>query len=374
MKKIFAVILALTMLLPLGLVPVANADEFTAEPFYCLSWSDVNNSEYPYLEGLATSSFSNQGGKAVLSYSGAKLVHGSFTAEDTDNFAQAMKKTMDERPEGQRYWHLFGPSKIIKLNPENAIYLDWSIDQMKDLLSAVLKRYSEIGGLLDGLVVDTEYTGMTAGSIKTLAKDDPYIYQKIVNDPRYATEVRPLLEERGFPFYEHITDYTPEIYLIASNELAQSIWNTVMRNRLNLYVNEWAFDPLMLYYPNATLSDYQSMDSYTWLKGISITDDGQNYSDGGNSIKSGNVSCFSFYFARPSKTFYAELSNYVSFTDALYEASPFNTLLFDINLVRRMWESTDTHMIAPWITAYVYNSKKKGTLAYTPYYSEQNRN
>ena len=375
MKKIFVLILVFGMLIPLGAVGVSGTESgFTESPFYGLGWSDMDNSVYPYLEGLVQSNFSVAGDRAKISYNGASVTHvkdGPLDDAAVTKFAEKMKATMDSRPEGLRYWHLWAPAKILRMKPENVIFLDYGVDQMRDLVEAILAKYKEIGGKLDGLVVDTEYTGMTAGSVNALVQTDPDIYQKIVDDPRYATEVRPLLAERNFPFMESASGDVPEILSIASNSTAQSIWNTVMRNRLNLYVNEWGFDPLMAYFPDATLSDYQSMDSYAWLKGIAITDDGQNYSDGGNSVKSGNVSCFSFYFARPAKNFYDNLDNYVSFNDALYEASPFNTLLFDINLVRRMYESTDTHMIAPWITAYVYNSKKNGTLAYTPYYAEQ---
>lgn len=377
MKRFLILTLILAMLIPMGALCVTGAEsDFTESPFYGLGWSDFNNQDYPHLDGLVTSNFSTTGDRAVISYSGAKVIHSkegidAISDADVTNFAETMKATMDARPEGLRYWHLWAPSKVLKLKPENAIYLDHGVDQMKDLVTLILKKYSELGGKLDGLVVDTEYTGMTYSSVNSLAKSDPYIYKKIVEDPRYATEVRPLLAERNFPFYEHITDHTPEIFLIATNATAQAIWNTVMRNRLNNYCTEWAFQALMKYFPHATLSDYQSMDSYAWLKGIAITDDGQNYSGGGNSVKAGNVSCFSFYFARPTKAFYNGLDNYVSFNDAIYEASPFNTLLFDINLVRRMYESTDSHMIAPWITAYIYNSEKNGTLANTPYYSEQ---
>jgi len=376
MKKLFAVALILAMLIPLGAVSASADGDFAPSPFYGLGWSDFSNATYPYLEGLVQSNFSTMGDRAVISYNGAKVIHSkegidAISDADVTSFAEKMKATMDARPEGLRYWHLWAPSKVLKLKPENAVYLDHGVDQMKDLVTLILKKYKELGGLLDGLVIDTEYTGMSSGSINATAKSDPYIYKKITEDPRYATEVRPLLAERNFPFFQHITDYTPEIYPIATDATAKAIWDTVMRNRLNNYCTEWAFEALMKYFPQATLSDYQSMDSYAWLKGIAITDDGQNYSGGGNSVKAGNVSCFSFYFARPTKAFYDGLDNYVSFNDAIYEASPFNTLLFDINLVRRMYESTDSHMIAPWITAYVYNSKKNGTLSYTPYYAEQ---
>ena len=217
MKKIFALVLALALLLPMGLVPVANAEgEVKAQPFYVLSWSDMNNLQYSYLDGLVQANFNNIGDKATLSYSGSKVQAGNINDADVDKFCQSLKKTMDNRPEGLRYLHLFGPAKVFKLNPKNVVYLDHAADQMREILMAILKRYKEIDGKLDGLVIDVEYIGMS--SFYIYAKNDknpnnavanPLVYKDIIDDPRYLTEVRPLLEERGFKFYKNITDYTP---------------------------------------------------------------------------------------------------------------------------------------------------------------------
>ena len=384
MKKIFALVFALALLLPMGLIPVAKAEgEVTVQPFYVLSWSDMNNQQYPYLDGLVQANFNNIGDKATLSYGGSKIFAGNITDEAVDKFCQALKKTMDERPAGMRYLHLFGPAKILKLSPKNIIYLDHGVDQMKDVTSAFLKRYKEIGGLLDGLVIDTEYIGLSNHYINNQndrnnnnAVNNPLIYKQIVDDPRYLTEVRPLLEERGFKFWTAITDYTPEIYSINKSNrgeeytLCRSIWDTVMRIRLNRYVDEWAYAPLKEYFPQASLSDYQSTDSYAWLKLNAVTDDGVTLT-GGNTVRAGTASCFSFYYNRPSSSFYKDMDKYASFNDAIYEGSPYNTLLYNTNYAKQMYAATDTKQIAPWITSYVYNDKKTGTLARTPYYSEQ---
>ena len=293
-----------------------------------------------------------------------------------------MKKTMEARPEGLRYWHVFGPSRILKLAPKNVLYLDHGVVQLKDLMTAILKKMSEIGCPLDGIVVDTEYISMGAWYIYAdnanstdHYQKNKYIYAQIVADPRYATQVRPLLEERGFPFWTDITDIQSEIFSICYTnkgekyDLARSIWNTVMRVRLNQYVNDWCYAPLKEYYPQASLSDYQSHDSKAWLKLSAITDDGVAL-NGGNSIRAGTASCFSYYYARPGSSFYAEMQQYASFNDAIYEASAFNTLLYDINFSRHMYQSTDTRQIAPWITSYIYGGEKDASMAYTPYYSE----
>jgi len=383
MKKIFALLLALALLIPMGLVSVAGADEaVTARPFYSLGWSDFDEKTYPYLEGLATSSFSNIGDKAVLTYGGGRMMYGSYTDADVTKFAEAMKKTMNARPEGTRYWHLFGPSKILRLAPQNVIFMDHGVKQMKEMLTDILKKYKEIGGLLDGMVIDTEYIGVSSYYIRSNtdkntnnAVKNPLVYKQIVEDPRYATQIRPLLEERGFKFYDKITDYTPEIYGIsggAGSEYSQcaAIWDTVIRNHMNRYIDEYAYAPLKEYFPDASLSDYQSTDSYAWMKFVAVTDDGIALT-GGNSNKAGSASCFSFYWSRPSEDSFKSMTKYASFNDALFEVSAYNVFMYEMNYAKHMYLSNPQRQIAPWITSYVYNSKREGTLAYTPYYSEQ---
>ena len=387
MKKLFAILLTLAMLLPMGLIPTVNAEgEVTAQPFYVLGWSDFDQTKYPYLDGLITSNFTNLGDKAKLSYNGGTMMYGSYTDEDVTKVAQNLTNALNARPEGARYWHLFGPAKIMKLAPDNALFMDHGIDQMAEMVDAVMKKMKELGAKLDGVVVDIEYVGLgcyylidanTDNQPNNLTKN-PKLLRQIVADPRYATEIRPLLVEYGFKFYEAADPaqqaaYT-EIYSItkaAGSKYAQSrlIWDTVMRIHLNRYVDEWCFTPLQKYFPEASLSDYQSIDSAAWLKMAAVTDDGVVMS-GGNSKKSGNTSSFSYYYGRPSASFYAENQKYSGYNDAIFAAEPFSNLLYDINFTRHLYESSDTKLIAPWITYYSYGGKEPQSAAYTPYYSE----
>ena len=204
---------------------------------------------------------------------------------------------------------------------------------------------------------------------------NPLVYKQIVEDPRYATQIRPLLEERGFKFYEKVTDYTPEIYGISGSAGSEysncaAIWDTVIRNHMNAYIDEYAYKPLQEYFPGASLSDYQSTDSYAWMKFVAVTDDGIALT-GGNSNKAGSASCFSFYWSRPGNSTFESLTKYASFNDALYEASAFNMLMYEMNYAKHMYLSNPQRQIAPWITSYLYNQSADAGLANTPYYSEQ---
>ena len=381
MKKIFAFMLVLAMLLPMGLVPVANAEgEVTAKPFYTLNWNDIDNSVYPYLDGLVWARFNTSGDKATIKLDGLSNVLLVYNENGLDEnaamqIAQKLKTIMDARPEGMRYLHLFYPRKVYALKVEAEIYMDYGVNQLKALTEAVLKAYKEVGGKLDGLVLDVEYEGIQAWNLNLKDDDDPLLYNKIVSDPRYATEIRPLLAERGFKFWPTPSEYTPEIYGICNStgsayDHSRNVWDIVIRIHLNRYCNKWAYEPLQKYFPEASLSDYQSTDNYSWLKQLSATDNGQSL-DGGNSFKVGDTSTFSFYHAQPKTEFFTELKKYASYNDAIFEATAFSTMLYYINFAKSLYSSTDTKQFSPWLCSYVYNSKKATTLAYTPYYTEE---
>ena len=94
-------------------------------------------------------------------------------------------------------------------------------------------------------------------------------------------------------------------------------------------------------------------------------------------MKGGNVSNYNFYASRPGANFYKDSSGQKVFktpptyNGAVYEATAFNMFLYDANLVKRMYASTDTKMVSFWLARYDYATKKEGTLSNTPYYAEQ---
>ena len=386
MKKVLALALALAMLIPMSLVKPVKADAVEKEPFYDLGWSDFDEEKYPYLDGLVTSNMTNLGENAVHSYGGAKMQFGTYTDADVTKLAEAIKKEMNSRPEGMRYWTVFGPMKIMALAPQNALFMDHGVDQMAQMMEDLLKKYKEIGGLMDGMVVDIEYIGLGCYYLIDAVTDNqtnnftknPKLLKQIVADPRYKTEIRPLLEDYGFIFYqaENAAQQAErtELYSLvksagAKYEKSRLIWDVVMRIHLNRYVDEWLYTPMQKYFPDASLSDYQSIDSASWLKMAAVTDDGITLS-GGNSVKSGDTSSYSYYYARPSSDFYKNNQKYSGFNDAIFKAEPFSNLLYDINFTRHMYESSDTKQIAPWITYHTYGGKTAQTMASTPYYSE----
>ncbi len=384
MKKLFALLLALAMVLPMALIQPAKAASDPDKPFYVLGWSDFDQKKYPYLDGLHQINFSYTGDRISLS----GITHSSANFEEQAlNLAQKIKTVMDARPAGARYLHTWAPAKAYRVAPEDAIFMHHAADQMTDIMDMLLKKYKEIGGQLDGIVVDVEYIGLSTYYLVDTKSDkqpdgllyNPDLLRNIVKNPRYATEIRPMLEEYGFIFYDagdpaKQASFT-ELYSItkaagSKYTNSRSIWDTVMRNHLNRYVTQWAYEPLMKYFPDANVSDYQSMDTDSWLRLSSVTDDGTELT-GGNSIKAGDTSTYSFYYTQPNSDMYDALKKYAGYNDAFMPKNSFTQLKYYVNFGKYMYESTDTHKIAPWITYYDYSTETSYRINNTAYYTEQ---
>ena len=373
MKKFFALLMTLAMLLPLTLVQPAKAADVTSQPFYMFNWEEVTEGKYDNIYS-APFFWTAERVKFVISWNGANTPKG---------LAQKCKELFDTRPEGSRFIKFAFPASVyLKGHIENYIYMDKGVDKLVPWFEEFLTEFKAIGGELDGLILDTEITDMGSWYLYGDAKDDPLLYNKIVTDPRYATEVRPLLEERGFPFYDNPTEYTPEIYSISRNMTgakyneARAIWDRVMRNRIGYYLDECVCQPLWKYYPDALVSDYQSADRAGWYKFLSDTGDnsfGELTASGGNAEKVGNTSNHNVYHSRPSESFYKDSSGNVvfknpySYNDAIYGKTAFNMAMWEINQAKNIYGSTDNKMISYWLTSYNYGEKP---LAYSPYTTE----
>ena len=386
MKKVLAVLLIMAMLIPMGLAVPAKAEEIKKEPIYVLSWTGFDQSKYPFLKGLATPSFSNIGENIKLTYGGFGMQYGSYDDADVTGLANYIKTTMEARPAGMRYLHIARPGTMYGLAPEHAIFMDFHVAQMAKIMDDLLAKMKKIGAPLDGIVIDTEYIGLSThylvdtNSSRENLVENPNLLKDIVKDKRYKTRIRPLLEEYGFIFYDagdpvKQASYT-ELYSITKNagekyERSRLVWNTVMRIHLNTYANEWLYTPLQKHYPEAHCSDYQSMDGKSWLKLASVADDG-TVMDGGNTIKVGNTSTYSFYYTRPSSADLKALSKVSGFNEAYFAKEPFTGFMYDINFARYMYNSSDTKRISPWTSSYFYQYTGAVSVssANTPYYAD----
>lgn len=365
MRKIFAFLLVLAMLIPMG--TVANAAESADKPFYAVQMSAYE------------SELSNMYPMAFFWANSAKLddplgfvsYGGSYEIAD---IAATLKKTFDAYPDGTRFLN-FGPMQTVFRNKKvDVIFVEDAVAFMKEWMHAFITEYSRIGGKLDGIATGVQFEDEYANSIESrYYSKDNLVYDKIVKNPAYQEKIRPQLEERGFKFYPNPTEYTPEIYGIHSasgSEYAQcrSIWDAIMRSYINQSITE-ACKEVWEYYPHCQVSDYQASDVKPWVKGVN--ENGGAKGGGGIQYAAGNSSNDNFYCARPFKFFengvYRKILGY---TGAVYEDKTYNHFQFDVNSAKSLYLSADDGKISMWIADYLSSRNTPNSACMTPYYAE----
>lgn len=387
MKKLLAVLLVLAILLPV--VPVTKAKAAEAKPFYGLTWDEVDRNTFSNLENAPIITVKNNNGEVTIT-------HGSTYPE---LMAEKMKEKLDALPEGMRYIRIFKPAEAFKAGAELVVYADAGISQLKTLFTEFIEAYYDLDGKLDGIILDTEYTAMGSwylylntygGHYKPSADKiaannyNRNLYHDIVNHPKYLTDIRPLLEESGFRFYENVGGDRSEIWsmyptstikqVLKGDALTEhlekytgcyEIWNRVMKNRQSRYLNDAILNPLLKHYPNAVMSDYQQTDAAPWHKQIG------SYA---NSEKVGNTSNSNDYSHLPSASYFVDDGVYLyqkpnGYNGASYDDDPYGMLLWNINKFKSMYAATDTKKISVWIAEYDYSSRA-GSYLNNGYYTE----
>jgi len=378
MKKLFAILLAIALLLPMGLIPQASAAEATAaaevakKGFYLANWTA------PYEENLTNVYYMiyfwsdrNQVAEGEAHVNGTGISAGT----EIPNIAKKLKEKFDTYPDGARHIMFCLPHDAVHQLSEYC-YMDKIIPVVSGWLDKFLAEYKRIGGKIDGIAVDIEFLNVYNNYITDnfYAKDN-LAFQKMVEHPTYQQKIRPELVERGFKFYEKVSPQTPEIYSIHPNSGSQyaasrAIWNRVMTSYMNTTVTE-ACAPLWKYYPDAALTDYRSANVKPWVK--EVTDDGGVTSaTGGLQTTLGNSSNENFYFLRPSNTFYVSATTkgpvYKSIptrTSAVYEDTAFHKFLWDANLAKNIWLQSDDGKVSWWFAGYTYSKSSN-----SPFYAE----
>ena len=386
MKRVFTLLLALVLffaLLPAGVK--ADATEATEKPFITLNMGGTDGETYSHVLSLpGTYTY------PMNAETETPRVH-AYSVDDAENIAPKMKADFDNRPEGARQFQLDLVNRAFHIKAEKVVYFDSAVEMVKTWLTDFLKQYSAMGGKLDGIVVDLEYIESHAYYLKDYyigsrkKEKNENIYADIVNDPRYATEIRPMLVEMGFEFYPNPEGEKSEIWTIYSGDKdsfsgkSYGIWNHVMDVREREAINKAVLEPLLEFYPDAVVSDYQSGTYLAWEKNLDAHGSLRTY----NLTSAGNVANFNAYCGRPESSYFNSdkqtTNNPPSFNDAIYEATPFSVTLYDVNLFKNMYASTSGGRINAWLGNYEYGRYEDGTLiddgykdvySGTPYYSE----
>lgn len=385
MKRILATILTLVILLSVApsVGTVAEA-AVTSKPFVALNWGKVEEGKYDNVAKAYVVEVKNIGGQLKLG------------GTEPDKLAKTVKTALDKLPDDMKYIRLFRTGTALELDAELVIYADAGIRQLRQQFEEFIKAYKDLGGKLAGVILDTEYTAMGSWYLygspygghyasKAPEGSNRNFYHDVVAHPKYKKELRPMLEEAGFTFYEEISGDRSEIWsmyppqtikqVFSATKQAEhnakygdcySIWNRVMYNRIAMYFDYAIYEPLKELYPNANMSDYQSYDGDTWY---------ENLYSGTNGVKTGNVSNSNDYSHLPNSSYFKDGSTYLyqnpaSYNNAVYDDDPYGMLLWNINKFKNMYDATDTKKVSVWIAEYDYSSRSGSYNGNTAYYTE----
>ena len=248
MKRFLAMVLTLAMLL--SMVPAmalvtsaetATEDNTDVKPFYALTWSSTNRRKFSNMDEMINVRVAperpDKGVKACEPEEIYLSFNGFNSTTELDAMAQSLKNVLDDYPEGMRYILLTNTGIALQAGADYIVYADAGIAVLKAQVTALMEKLAALGAKLDGVILDTEYVAMGSwyiygkeyyggyGGLYEPSEEDiaayglnRNIYNDIVADSRYATEIRPLLEERGFKFYEEIGGNKSEIWSMFPNQ------------------------------------------------------------------------------------------------------------------------------------------------------------
>lgn len=381
MKKILAMLLVLVMVLPMCLVAQAGELDPNTKPFYFCNWVSVEkyNLSNSYDMFMVWQRAPQKGAESLYITPHTSI---PIDVENTpQGLAQAMYAKFASYPEGARYLYI-SSTALGSLAVDN-IFLDEGVRLTKEYYKELITEYYILGGELDGAVYDFEYNPSQSYYISQSYAADPELFNRIVANPRYQNEIRPMLVERGFKFWEGSANY-PEIYSVynksgAEYDEARHIWNTVMRDWINQYMLEVA-SPIFKYYKKATLSDYRRQDSKSWQKHINqnggVDGTAGHINALGNAV--GNVTNENAYFYRPSygyflsKTSQPTFNKPVGFNNAYLESNPYNHFSWMLNDYKNMALSNEEGLLQVWLGSYNYvdPAENPSSPCHTPYYTE----
>lgn len=373
-----------------------NGAFVTRKPYYLSNWDEVDSSAYPNLYAKAYFWATRNGTDVSVSYNGETSISG---------MAAKLKEVFDEYPDNSnmRIINITAVARsFLSEQTEDCVFMESGVAALADWVNEFLGAYKTIGGKLDAIYSDLEYINgfywelYNKQYLEHEAKDEDgnpitipantNVYRNIIENDNYQTKVRRQLEERGFKFETNpnMADFGElySLYPNAGSEYTDSkrIWDTVIRDLLCDYLNEAIYVPLQEHYPNAYFTDYQSRDTYGWMK--LMNENAYNTYLGGNTQKAGTHSSYNAYNYAPQWVTKSEKdTSYkkpVSYNGAVFEDNAFHMTQWETNNFKAMYAATDSKKIEITLTYYDYAIKMReewrdnqdATSSGTPYHIE----
>ena len=173
MKKLLAILLVLTMVLPMCVVTNAADAKVEIRPFY------LSNAQNEFDNIIPKVHFWSDDNEKYVTEDGLIVSAVGLSAKEPKDIAAKLKPVFDKCPEGYR-WIRFSSFRAALLTLlEDEIYMDKGAKLVKEWVTEFLKEYKAIGGKLDGFSVDLEYVDANVYYLTKKALTDPYVYMMI---------------------------------------------------------------------------------------------------------------------------------------------------------------------------------------------------
>lgn len=370
------------------MVPLCKP-ELKTDKVFAYSWSLVDpeiENVHPmfYLYGGEKGTRPEDPEKETIAY----LYDGNYAAE-----AQKMKTYMESRPEEGRVVIPHFGKLIFNLDPDNPntfdnwFWWDKGIDEAISRLDAFFEAYKAIDGppiyaLFFDFEAGCDYSNISWGSIGSDTQlpmsELVKVYDKIIADPRYEKDVRKILDEMGFEFYNG-DDYN-ELRYYYRNESAHResfyIAQKFASERAAMYLNE-IYEAVKKHYPDIIFSNYGSYSrvkadvmlepmNASWYNAVPEESDRKASSIGTHMspVLYGQMSMTDRTVGSVAYDGYAY--------GTTYKKTPFNAAIAVLQRMQRTTAYHDDQMIMPWIMPYTsdYSSASPTPFSSTEYYKE----
>ena len=372
--KCISACLLICLMMPMCVVNAADDSDFVAGKdgtFYARFWpAHENVEEFDNLVECARDS--------IISAERAR----NMSIEDEAN---KLKAELEGIPEGRRTYiihHLDGMMKLPEAR-SSALWND-ATKEFADRLDEFFTYYKLIGGPdIDCVAIDWEYL-TKPWSLDSQGKKfygfstQREVFDALVNDPRYLTEVRPELEKLGFEFCtepgENELKYALDnmYWHGASGTTIEDLrggitenfhkLHAVLYNYFNYWVWEAYYPVIKKHYPNADFSNYESA---VQPADITMPEPQGLYHKYSRGVKLGTISTLSQYGYNSSVG--QQYENFMpGYPYAKWHSTTYNSFMQELRLFQRTAMYTQGNRAEAWVGPYdwSYHDRSYGSTDY----------
>ena len=211
-----------------------------------------------------------------------------------------------------------------------SVWWDHGVEKVRARFDAFFKAFKEAGGQVDVFALDYEQ-GVTNWHLR----NDPAHFAAIQNDPR-------------FPEVAKILGFDDLVGTVAKYQGSQNYlkWNALMNERRAADLNRAVYEPIRKYFPNVKFSNYGDFHTSPKIEVPEINNHKAYLFGTGTHVGTHQSSEL---YGRDGQINKRKLDG-----ENIYEATPFNMFLYEMNRMRSMAASS-TVPIQPWVAFKPFN-------------------